>query len=138
MPSCVDRGTRLRLLRAALGVGQAKLAEDAGISANTLSNLETGRHDTRGENLDVIATAMGVQRKALEDDLTCVLEFARIVGVDVRPFDRAAASDAASTPPSSLEADVGRLLASVLPEQRAGVLTVLRGLLVMFAPKKAP
>ncbi len=54
-------GCRIRLLRGGLGLTQEQLAERAGISVDFLSLIERGKNSPSFENLDELASALGVQ-----------------------------------------------------------------------------
>lgn len=55
-----QQGERVAGFREALGWSQETLAQHAGVSVKTISRLENGRHEGRGETLRHIAEALGV------------------------------------------------------------------------------
>jgi transcriptional regulator with XRE-family HTH domain len=58
-------GRRLKLLRKAKKINQAKLAERAGIESKYLSNLETGRRSPSFEKMVALARGLDVPLSAL-------------------------------------------------------------------------
>jgi len=54
-------GDRIRMHRARLRLSQADLGEKVGLSANSISALETGQVDPRVEVIRRIAKALGVK-----------------------------------------------------------------------------
>jgi putative transcriptional regulator len=54
-------GDRIRMHRARLRLSQADLGEKVGLSANSISSLETGQVDPRVEVIRRIARALGVK-----------------------------------------------------------------------------
>lgn len=58
-------GRRLKQLRLYRGLTQEELAEATRLSAESISNLERGKHAPKFETLEVLAQALGVSVKAL-------------------------------------------------------------------------
>jgi putative transcriptional regulator len=54
-------GDRIRMHRARLRLSQADLGEMVGLSANSISSLETGQVDPRVEVIRRVAKALGVK-----------------------------------------------------------------------------
>lgn len=52
-------GRRLRYLRTTRGLSQDDLAAHAGISRNTLSRIENGKHDAGIHTMSALAKALG-------------------------------------------------------------------------------
>ena len=55
------------MLRNALGISQAELANRAGVSRNIINKVETGGHDMKITTLTGIARGLGVDRRVLLD-----------------------------------------------------------------------
>lgn len=85
MEPLVTRGLRLRLLRTARELDAGELATRAGLSRNTISNIETDRFGGRPHTIDAVADALEVNREALEDDRACFRELARLCQVEAEP-----------------------------------------------------
>jgi transcriptional regulator with XRE-family HTH domain len=81
MPTTVTLSDRLRLLRAARNVTQIELARRAGLEPVTLTRIEGGKREPRPATLDFLAQGLEVSRRALDDDLECFTELARICGL---------------------------------------------------------
>ncbi len=58
-------GERIRQVREQKVWGQAELARKAGVSANTLYRIETGRHAPRAVTIRKLAQALGVSPETL-------------------------------------------------------------------------
>jgi transcriptional regulator with XRE-family HTH domain len=59
-------GKNLRKARQAAGLTQADLAEQVGMGAGTIANMETGRHGTSFPVLSLIAQVLNVDTARLE------------------------------------------------------------------------
>lgn len=68
MQALVDKSQRVRVVRAIRGLDQVELAEKAGVSRQTVGNLETGRFGGRAGTLDAVAAALEVPLEVLQDD----------------------------------------------------------------------
>lgn len=112
------------MLRAARGVEVGTLSERADLTSAGVSKIEHDRSGGRDSTLDAIAAALKVSRLALDDDAECFRELARIFGVTL------------PNAPPTLEGDLARIWAAVPPDQRAGLASVIRGLVQMTAPPK--
>jgi len=58
-------GARLRGLRTEHNLTQLEIAERAGISVGTVQTIESGARETRDENVDAVARALGTSLTAL-------------------------------------------------------------------------
>lgn len=58
-------GQRVLALREARGWTHATLAHEAGVSDKTISRVENGRHEMRGNTLQKLAAALGVEESAI-------------------------------------------------------------------------
>ena len=63
-------GSRIRLIRKAKGLTQAELGEKVGLTADRVQKYENGIRKPKPELIQEFATALGVNRKALEDPIT--------------------------------------------------------------------
>jgi transcriptional regulator with XRE-family HTH domain len=80
----VKLGTRIRLLADVRGVRFGELADKAGVSRSAMDSWVSRGFGARPESLAALAKALEVVPAALTDDRECVLELARIVGVEVQ------------------------------------------------------
>jgi transcriptional regulator with XRE-family HTH domain len=62
-------GSRIRLIRKAKGLTQAELGEKVGLTADRVQKYENGIRKPKPELIQEFATALGVNRKALEDPI---------------------------------------------------------------------
>ena len=60
-------GSRIRFIRKAKGLSQAELGEKVGLTADRVQKYENGIRKPKPELIQEFATALGVNRKALED-----------------------------------------------------------------------
>lgn len=60
-------GQRLKAIRQARGISQARLADMVACETNTISNLETGTHGPRFALLEAIADALGAHPRDFFD-----------------------------------------------------------------------
>ena len=60
-------GSRIRLIRKAKGLSQTELGEMVGLTADRVQKYENGIRKPKSELIQEFATALGVDRKALED-----------------------------------------------------------------------
>lgn len=58
-------GRRVVQLRESKGWGQEDLAHEAGVSVKTVSRIENGRHESRNNTVERIASALGVDKDEL-------------------------------------------------------------------------
>ncbi len=110
------------MLRNARRLTQRQLASAAGISTVTLNAVEHDGRRIRPLTLQVIAEALEVPAAALQDDVACVRELARIVGVD--PVEIAGMSPAEGP----LVREARRLEAELEPDRLTAAAVTLRGL----------
>lgn len=54
-------GERLRYFRRRSGLSQADLSHSSGIGQDTISSIETGKHEPRPSTLRKLSTALGVE-----------------------------------------------------------------------------
>lgn len=79
----VTFGERLRLWRAVRDLSQAELARRAGIEKATVNYAESGKRVPQSGTLNHIAGVLEVPLSALQDDLACFRELARIMNVSL-------------------------------------------------------
>lgn len=60
-------GKKLQTLRKASGLTQEQIAQETGLTIESISNIERGIHGPTFDNLEKIAMAMGVEVKQLFD-----------------------------------------------------------------------
>jgi transcriptional regulator with XRE-family HTH domain len=58
-------GTRVRMHRARLDLSQTALGEKVGLSTNTISAIEAGKHEPRVSHLKALAKVLGVKASYL-------------------------------------------------------------------------
>lgn len=58
-------GKRLQTLRAEKGLTQEKLADEVGVTVESISNIERGIYGPKFENLEKISNVLGVKVKEL-------------------------------------------------------------------------
>jgi len=58
-------GKRLQTLRTDKGLTQEKLADEVGVTVESISNIERGIYGPKFENLEKIANVLGVKVKEL-------------------------------------------------------------------------
>ncbi|MCH7535862.1 MAG: helix-turn-helix transcriptional regulator [Bacteroidetes bacterium] len=62
-----DFGKRLQALRVKLDITQEKLADDVGLTVESISNIERGIFGPKFENLEKIARSLNIPVKELFD-----------------------------------------------------------------------
>lgn len=60
-------GKKLQALRKASGLTQEQIAQETGLTIESISNIERGIHGPTFDNLEKIATAMDIEVKQLFD-----------------------------------------------------------------------
>lgn len=124
MQPAVDQSQRVRVVRAIRGLDQKELAERAGVTPQTVGNIERGRFGGRANTLDALATALGVPLQVLQDDQQFLGWLASQLQAPPPPIP-------AAPPPDPATREVLELLRQLGPDRARAALGLLRSLLTL-------